>query len=285
MDEQERNHFKGNIALFRVCTIIFILVGLNGFVGRIVYAFMISGIRLSKSINEAISAITLVPRVMLYYFRMDSIYLACIASFSILLGNIALSKKDTTALKIFAVLMFIFSIYMALFGFLGDGVANRSIVQRVVNVILNANFVVVVAAFFVDSKKQIEESKKTEDGECINLGLLRLCASFFLISGLNCVVSELLTPPFSLFYFLLGLSLVVTSAFALIKENSTILMICSLILFVQFLYLIIQWSIGDDVLFVVVRCVTGFVFSSPFAVCIATFFVDPKRKFLFWKKE
>ena len=122
-----------------------------------------------------------------------------VLAFAVLLalGIFALVKKNVKALKILAVLFLIWIVMSAfainpISGLLGNEIGQVNIAQSFINLIFNVNVVVAVAAFFVTSKKQ---NKNATVDDTFNLGLFRLCAIFFTVSGLNSLSHFIFVQP------------------------------------------------------------------------------------------
>ena len=155
------------------------------------------------------------------------------------LGIFALVKKNVMVLKILAVLFLVWVITSAfiinpIHALMGDEIRQVDIAQNVINLIFNVNIVVVVAAFFVASKKH-DESGAAAAEEPFNLGLFRLCAIFFIVSGLNSLAHFVCTqsPLFQFAFF--GVVNLAVGVFALAKENPAVLIAGSLMMFVKIL--------------------------------------------------
>ena len=119
-------------------------------------------------------------------------------------------------------------------GLLGNEMREVNFAQSFINLIFNVNVVVAVAAFFVTSKKRDEsEAVANED---FNLGLFRLCAIFFIVSGLNCLAHFVCvqTPVFQLAFF--GVVYLAVGVFALVKKNVPVLVAGSLMILIHILF-------------------------------------------------
>ena len=119
-------------------------------------------------------------------------------------------------------------------GLLGNEMREVNFAQSFINLVFNVNVVVAVAAFFVASKKH-DESGAAAAEEPFNLGLFRLCAIFFIVSGLNSLAHFVCTqsPLFQFAFF--GVVNLAVGVFALAKENPAVLIAGSLMMFVKIL--------------------------------------------------
>ena len=267
---EEKPAFNGNLALLRVCAIILIAIGLSKAMG-LSWALLVSGA------NDDSLSWAYVPAGLIV----------------VALGAISLVKKNTLVLKIYAVFMFI-SMVLGAIDFVRQGLylsiyyRTGYIVWKAIACFVNVNAVLIVASFLIERKTQNEN---------MNLGLLRFCAAFFLVDGLNGIINILAAGDFKAFW---GMSVLWTfvpiavGLYALLKKNSLILMAYSVIAFAGLI-----WNTFQDTqehfltAFYAGNVAIGFLFSSFLVVCAATFFIEPerskcylqkvKRTFLFWK--
>jgi hypothetical protein len=242
MSEGEKIQFNGNLALLRVCAIVFIANLLNIVVNMSIVAarggFFSSlwSALTNSSFEDLLGTVGLlmisgVGLVVLFGVLAIVVLLA--------LGIFALVKKNVMVLKILAVLFLVWVFASAfiinpIHALMGDEIRQVDIAQNFINMVFNVNVVVAVAAFFVASKKH-DESGAAAAEEPFNLGLFRLCAIFFIVSGLNSLAHFVCTqsPLFQLAFF--GVVNLAVGVFALAKENPAVLIAGSLMMFVKIL--------------------------------------------------
>ena len=239
MSEGEKNQFNGNLALLRVCAIVYIVNVLN-FVFNM--SFMAGHGGFFSSLWSALTNSSfedlLATVGLLIASGVGLLVLLGVLVFAVLLalGIFALVKKSVKALKILAVLFLIWVVLCAfamnpISGLLGNEMREVNLAQSFISLIFNINVVVAVAAFFVVPKKRDEsEAVANED---FNLGLFRLCAICFAVSGLNSLSHFICvqTPVFQLAFF--GVVYLAVGVFALAKKNVPVLMVGSLMMFVK----------------------------------------------------
>ena len=117
---------------------------------------------------------------------------------------------------------------------MGNEMREVNLAQSFISLIFNINVVVAVAAFFVVPKKRDEsEAVANED---FNLGLFRLCAICFAVSGLNSLSHFIFTqlPVFQLAFF--GVVYLAVGVFALVKKNVPVLVAGSLMILIHILF-------------------------------------------------
>ncbi len=271
MSEGEKNQFNGNLALFRVCVIVFIVNLLNFVVNMCISAghggfFSSLWSALTNSSFEDLLAtvgLLVVSGVGLL------VLLGVLAVVALLaLGIFALVKKSVKALKILAVLFLIWVVLCAfamnpISGLLGNEMREVNLAQSFISLFFNINVVVAVAAFFVTSEKQ-------------DL-LLRLCAICFAVSGLNSLSHFIFTqlPVFQLAFF--GVVYLAVGVFALVKKNVPVLMVGSLMIFIQILLNLFNFiRISGLDLYIAVSLVAHTLFNTSTVIAIAVFFIKPE---------
>ena len=259
---EEKTQFTGNLALLRVCAIIVIVSGLSK-------SLDLSWTLLMSEVNDDSLSWAYLPAGLIV----------------VVLGVISLVKKKTLVLKIYAVFMFISMVWSVIafapHDLLFTDYPISYIVWKYVSRLVNVNAVLAVSIFLIDVKTRVKEGSCVTKNENTNLGLLRFCATFFLVDGLNAVTDILAAGEFKAF---LGMSVLWTfvpiamGLYALLKKNSLVLMAYSVIAFVATVWntildaqehFITAFYIGDVAI--------GFLFNSFFVVCVATFFIEPKR--------
>lgn len=271
MSEGEKNQFNGNLALFRVCVIVFIANLLNFVVNMCISAghggFFSSlwSALTNSSFEDLLATVGL-----LVASGVGLVVLLGVLAFAVLLalGIFALVKKSVKALKILAVLFLIWVVLCAfamnpISGLLGNEMREVNLDQSFISLIFNINVVVAVAAFFVTSEKQ-------------DL-LLRLCAICFAVSGLNSLSHFIFTqlPVFQLAFF--GVVYLAVGVFALVKKNVPVLMVGSLMIFIQILLNLFNFiRISGLDLYIAVSLVAHTLFHTSTVIAIAVFFIKPE---------
>ena len=157
-------------------------------------------------------------------------------------------------------------------GLLGNEMREVNFAQSFINLIFNVNVVVAVAAFFVTSKKRDEsEAVANED---FNLGLFRLCAIFFIVSGLNSLAHFVCTqsPLFQLAFF--GVVNLAVGVFALVKKNVPVLVAGSLMILIHILFNLFNFiRISGLDPYMVGSLVSHAVFNTSTVIAVAVFFI------------
>ena len=272
-----------NLALLRVCIIVFMLnllnfvfnmsvmAGRGGFFSSLWNALTNSSFEdLLGTVGLLIASGVFVPFV-----------LGVLAIVVLLaLGIIAFVKKSVKVLKILAVLFLIW-ILMATFAInpinamLGNEIGQVNIAQSFINVIFNVNVVIAVAAFFVTSKKR-DESVVVAN-EDFNLGLFRLCAIFFTVSGLNSLSHFIcMQPPvFQLAFF--GVVYLAVGIFALVKKNVPVLMAGSLMILIHIFFNLFNFiRISELDPYIIATLGFHTLFNTSTVIGVAVFFIKPE---------
>ena len=283
MSEGEKIQFNGNLALLRVCAIVYIVNVLN-FVFNM--SFMAGHGGFFSSLWSALTNSSFEDLLATVGLLIASgvgllVLLGVLAVVALLaLGIFALVKKSVKALKILAVLFLIWVVLCAfamnpISGLLGNEMREVNLAQSFISLIFNINVVVAVAAFFVTSKKRDEsEAVANED---FNLGLFRLCAIFFIVSGLNSLAHFVCTqsPLFQLAFF--GVVNLAVGVFALVKKNVPVLVAGSLMMFVKIL---LNWlnfiRISGLDPYMAASLVSHAVFNTSTVIAVAVFFIKPE---------
>ena len=271
MSEGEKNQFNGNLALFRVCVIVFIANLLNFVVNMCISAghggFFSSlwSALTNSSFEDLLATVGLLIASGVGLLVLLGV-LAVVALLA--LGIFALVKKSVKALKILAVLFLIWVVLCAfamnpISGLLGNEMREVNLAQSFISLIFNINVVVAVAAFFVTSEKQ-------------DL-LLRLCAICFAISGLNSLSHFIFTqfPVFQLAFF--GVVYLAIGVFAFVKKNVPVLMVGSFMIFIQILLNLFNFiRISGLDPYIVTSLVSYAIFNTSTVIAIAVFFIKPE---------
>lgn len=283
MSEGEKIQFNGNLALLRVCAIVYIVNVLN-FVFNM--TFMAGHGGFFSSLWSALTNSSFEDLLATVGLLIASgvgllVLLGVLAVVALLaLGVFALVKKNVKALKILAVLFLVW-IVMRVFainpisGLLGNEMREVNFAQSFINLIFNVNVVVAVAAFFVTSKKRDEsEAVANED---FNLGLFRLCAIFFIVSGLNSLAHFVCTqsPLFQLAFF--GVVYLAVGVFALVKKNVPVLVAGSLMILIHILFNLFNFiRISGLDPYMAASLVSHAVFNTSTVIAVAVFFIKPE---------
>ena len=274
---EEKPTFNGNLALLRVCAIIFI-ISLLKIIASVL--FMGNGGVLASlwSALTTLSFEDIIAAIGLLFVSswVGPIMLAALAILvSLGLGIFALVKKNVTALKILAVIMIAWQVLLP-FYFSAPG-------PVVTGLIFNVNLVAAVAVFFIAPKKRVEENKDVATYEGFNLGLYRFCAIYFLVAGLGGVAGSVYV--FILSQVLLGIVSVLAGIWALVKKKTEILMVCSLAIFAQVFWSMVQ-TIGRKgfEFFMVPDLLIHSLLHSTIVVCVAVFFIEPERTRFYLQK-
>lgn len=273
---EKKVSFNGNLALLRVCAIIFIISLLKIiasvlFMGNGVLVLLWSTLTTS-SFEDILAMVGLfIASAVGGPFALAG--LAILVSLG--LGIFALVKKNVTALKILAVIMIAWQVLLPFyFGVPGTVVTG---------LIFNVNLVAAVAVFFIVPKKRVEENKDVATYEGFNLGLYRFCAIYFLVVGLSGVAGSIYV--FILSQVLLGIVSVLAGIWALVKKKTEILMVCSLAIFVQVFWSMVQ-TIGRKgfEFFMVPDLLIHSLLHATTVVCVAVFFIEPERTRFYLQK-
>ena len=283
MSEGEKIQFNGNLALLRVCAIVYIVNVLN-FVFNM--SFMAGHGGFFSSLWSALTNSSFEDLLATVGLLIASgvgllVLLGVLAVVALLaLGIFALVKKSVKALKILAVLFLIWVVLCAfamnpISGLLGNEMREVNLAQSFISLIFNINVVVAVAAFFVVPKKRDEsEAVANED---FNLGLFRLCAIFFIVSGLNSLAHFVCvqTPVFQLAFF--GVVYLAVGVFALVKKNVPVLVAGSLMIFIQILLNLFNFiRISGLDPYMAASLVSHAVFNTSTVIAVAVFFIKPE---------
>ena len=283
MSEGEKIQFNGNLALLRVCAIVYIVNVLN-FVFNM--SFMAGHGGFFSSLWSALTNSSFEDLLATVGLLIASgvgllVLLGVLAVVALLaLGVFAIVKNNVMVLKILAVLFLVW-IVMRVFainpisGLLGNEMREVNFAQSFINLIFNVNVVVAVAAFFVTSKKRDEsEAVANED---FNLGLFRLCAIFFIVSGLNSLAHFVCTqsPLFQLAFF--GVVNLAVGVFALVKKNVPVLVAGSLMILIHILFNLFNFiRISGLDPYMAASLVSHAVFNTSTVIAVAVFFIKPE---------
>ena len=272
-----------NLALLRVCTIVFV-VNILGFIISMLFMAVHAGelATLWNALTNSSFEDLLATVGLLIASGVGLVVLLGVLAFAVLLalGIFALVKKSVKALKILAVLFLIWVVLCAfamnpISGLLGNEMREVNLAQSFISLIFNINVVVAVAAFFVVPKKRDEsEAVANED---FNLGLFRLCAICFAVSGLNSLSHFVCVQPpvFQLAFF--GVVYLAVGVFALVKKNVIVLMVGSLMVLAQILLNLFNFiRISGLDPYIAASVVFHSLFHTSTVIAIAVFFIKPK---------
>ena len=271
MSEGEKIQFNGNLALLRVCAIVFIVNLLNIVVNMSIMAVrggIFSSLWSALTNSSFEDLLGTVGLMLASGVLIPFVFGASAIIIFFALGIFALVKKNVKALKILAVLFLVWVVIAAFVispinGLLGNEMAAVNYVQNFINMVFNVNVVVAVAAFFVTSEKS-------------DL-LLRLCFIFFIVSGLNSLANFVFMQPplFQLAFF--GVVNLAVGTFALVKKNAIVLMAGSLMMFVQILLNLFNFiRISGLDPYMAASLVSHAVFNTSTVIAIAVFFIKPE---------
>ena len=275
----EKNQFNGNLALLRVCSIALIvnvaciLIGLffvavrGGMLASLWSALTTSSFEDLLGTGGLLVVSGLIIPIAL------GVFATVIALGS---GIFALVKKNVIALKVVAVIMFIWAFTgPVILGFNGE---IQKLPSVIASLIFNVNLVVAVTAFIISRKKCVEENNEAVVHDGFNLGLYRFCAVCFLVVGLAGMVSDMFGYAISLPLILLYFTVAVASAFALVKKNTDILVACSLAMIALIIWRIVQiTSTGELDIFLKATTIVHCFCNTTVVVCVAAFFIEPER--------
>ena len=287
----EKPAFNGNLALLRVCTIIFIVNMLGYVLSMFFMAGRHGGLASLWSALTTSSFEDLLGMVGMLFVSgiLGPLGLGVLAYVALLgLAIYVFVKKNATALKILAVLMILLTV-------LGPFILNyfddfQNFAPIAVGMVFNANIVVIVAAFFVAPKKHVEESKEVITREGFNLGLYRLCAAYFLVYGLGGTMTSIVGYGFFLSVVIPSCVAVLVGIFALVKKNTDVLTSCAVLMMVLSIWRMFQFpewlkfSSSGLTFFMVMDMVIRYLFNSLTVVCVATFFIEPERTRTYFRK-
>ena len=242
-----------NLPLLRICAIMLIANGLKNIAGTLLQSFTLEA--------EEPFFSNYGPQILL-------------SSICIIAVAIALVKKSPRLLKIFAVVAIIMipigAIFYAVHFYkylLPLGMGYHHLLEALSDIFVNPSLVVYIAAFFISSS------------------LFRFCTAYFLVNAANNLIETILNFSLSADIIFMILIPIAAGTFALVKKNTLVLKIYSIIAFVY-----ISWSTWDYVrenmfgTYYVWGAVLGTIFSSFNVVCAATFFVNPEETRLYAQK-
>ena len=257
-----------NVALLRVCAIALIAMGLNNLVGTLLPLF------------------TLEPEDESFFSNYGPQILSC--SIYIIVAAIALIKKSPRLFKIYSVFAIIIipigAIAYAIHFYkylLPVGMGYHHLLEALTDKFVNPFLVVCIAAFFIASPK----NESIDNNQKINLDLLRFCTAYFLVNAANNLINMILNFSISADIIVMVLIPIAAGIFALVKKNTLVLKIYSIIAFVY-----ISWNTWDYVrehmfgTYYVWGASIGMIFNSFFVVCAATFFVNLDETRLYAQK-
>ncbi|WP_173473926.1 hypothetical protein [Fibrobacter succinogenes] len=284
MSEGEKFQFNGNQTLLRVCVIVFIVNLLNLVINMAVMAgrggfFSSLWSALTTSSFEDLLGMggLLIASGVFIPFVLGVLAVAVLFA----LGVFAFVKKNVKVLKILAVLFLIWAVLGAfavssINALTENEIRQVNIAQNLINLIFNVNIVVAVAAFFVASKKH-DESEIAIADETFNLGLFRLCAVCFIVSGLNSLTHFVFMQPpvFQLAFF--GVVNLAVGVFALAKKNVVALMVGSLMMLFQILLNVMYFvRVPEMDSYVAFTFIFHTLFNTSTVIAIAVFFIKPE---------
>jgi hypothetical protein len=249
-----------NLQLFRICAAVMIMSSLYNIASL-----------LFKRFNEEMTG-DIEP----LGFYIASV-LFCVIIFA--LGIVTLVKKNVLILKIYAVWIII----SILFGTVVDvmnfnrfylplGVGYDYLFNSLLERIVTPMIVFVVAVFFIKPRTATQ------------FGLLQFCAAYFLVDGLRAFfqsIVSLLSKGVGSFSIVnaMWISLpVAVGVFAIVKKNSLILKLYTVVAFVNALWGSLEYM-RENMYggYYIANTLIGLMFSTFFVVCVATFFIEPEE--------
>lgn len=246
-----------NLALLRVCSIILVVNGLNGLVSALWRQFSIG--------------------------QTDGTYFyVTVSVISVVVGLIVLVKKSAWLLKIYALLV-IFLVLQQISGVLNIGsyfttsLDSRNVVKMLANILLSFNTLFVVTVFLVD----YGQGKRLDKEQSLNLGLLRFCAAFFIVRGLNEIITVAfdmsamdmsnLEEAFAWLAIILGGISVGVGALSLAIKKAIVLKVYAFIAIIHLLWNMVEYKPSFEI-------VVNVIFNALFVVLYATFLIESKKQ-------
>ena len=245
-----------NLALLRVCSIILVVNGLNGLASALWRQFSIG--------------------------LTDGVYFYIAASaISIVVGVIALVKKSAWLLKIYAlwiILMVLQQIMGAtnIGGYSAAGLDSQNVVKMLADILLSFNTLFVVTVFLVDYGRGKQLARERN----LNLGLLRFCAAFFIVRGLNEIITVALDmsamdmsnleEAFSWLAIILGGISVGVGVLSLAIKKAIVLKVYAIIAIIHLLWNMVEYKPSFEI-------VVNVIFNAFFVVLYATFLIETKK--------
>ena len=287
----EKPGFNGNLALLRVCAVM-LIANVLSMVSNML--FMVGRGGGLSALWETITTSSFEDIIaMIGLFIVSGVIVPvglAVLPFAgtLALGIFALVKKNVIALKIAAILVIALGFVWPLMSLRSIGGA-QSAFGIIACLFINLNIVVAVATFFIRPKKHAEEIKDAQVDERFNLGLYRFCAVSFLVISLNGVIIAVSGSVSAYVLGLLSFATMLGGIIALVKKNSLILIVCSLLMFVQFFVGGFQqinagYFPEDARIFVIVHTIVNSIINPITAVCVAAFFVELERTKHFLQK-
>ena len=245
-----------NLALLRVCSIILVVNGLNGLASALWRQFSIG-----------------LTDGMYFYITASAI--------SIVVGVIALVKKSAWLLKIYAlwiILMVLQQIMGAtnIGGYSAAGLDSQNVVKMLTNILLSFNTLFVVTVFLVDYGRGKQLARERN----LNLGLLRFCAAFFIVRGLNEIITVALDMSamdmsnlersLSWIAIALGGISVGVGVLSLAIKRAIVLKVYAIIAIIRLLWNMVEYKASFEI-------VVNVVFNALFVILYATFLIESKK--------
>lgn len=245
-----------NLALLRVCSIILVVNGLNGLVSALWRQFSIG--------------------------QTDGTYFyVTVSVISVVVGLIALVKKSAWLLKIYALLV-ILLVLQQISGVLNIGsyfttsLDSRNVVKMMSNIFLSFNTLFIVTVFLVD----YGQGKRLDKEQSLNLGLLRFCAAFFILRGLNEIITvsfdmsamdmSNLERSLSWIAIALGGISVGVGVLSLAIKRAIVLKVYAIIAIIRLLWNMVEYKASFEI-------VVNVVFNALFVILYATFLIESKK--------
>lgn len=245
-----------NLALLKVCSIILVVNGLNGLASALWRQFSIG-------------------------MTSGTYFYVTASAISVIVGIIALVRKSAWLLKIYAlwiVLMVVQQIMGAanIGGYSSAGLDSQNVVKMLANILLSFNTLFVVTVFLVDYGRGKQLARERN----LNLGLLRFCAAFFIVRGLNEIITVALDmsamdmsnleEAFSWLAIILGGISVGVGVLSLAIKKAIVLKVYAIIAIIHLLWNMVEYKPSFEI-------VINIIFNAFFVVLYATFLIERKK--------
>lgn len=247
-----------NLALLRVCAAVMIMNALYNIAGLVFNRF-------NAEMTGDIEPLG---------FYIASLLL-CVIIFA--LGTVALVKQNVLVLKIYAVCVVVSILGGTVvdimnFNRLPLGVSYSHLFNSLLERIMNPLIVFIAAVFLIKPRTATQ------------FGLLQFCAAYFLVDGLKAFFQSIVSlfskgvESFSIVNETLFLFTIAVGVFAIVKKNSLILKLYTVVAFVNALWGSLEYM-RENMYggYYIANTLIGLMFSTFFVVCVATFFIEPEE--------
>lgn len=247
-----------NLALLRVCAAVMIMNALYNIAGLVFNRF-------NAEMTGDIEPLG---------FYIASLLL-CVIIFA--LGTVALVKQNVLVLKIYAVCVVVSILGGTVvdimnFNRLPLGVSYSHLFNSLLERIMNPLIVFIAAVFLIKPRTATQ------------FGLLQFCAAYFLVDGLKAFFQSIVSlfskgvESFSIVNETLFLFTIAVGVFAIVKKNSLILKLYTVVAFVNALWGSLEYM-RENMYggYYIANTLIGLMFSTFLVVCVATFFIEPEE--------